>query len=70
MKNPPTGGFFIAAKSSIKKLPGCGLRKKRRSSNHRASGNEEPADRRVFYCRKIFNQEVAGVWFKKEAKIK
>jgi hypothetical protein len=48
MKNPPRGGFFIAAKFPNQEVAGVWRTKKRRSSNHRASGNEEPAERRVF----------------------
>jgi hypothetical protein len=48
MKNPPRGGFFIAAKFSNPEVEKVRRTKKRRSSNHRASGNEEPAERRVF----------------------
>jgi hypothetical protein len=68
MKNPPTGGFFIAAKFTHQEVVGVWCTKKRRSSNRRASGNEEPADRRVFYCRKITNQEVVRVWCGNAAK--
>jgi hypothetical protein len=53
MKNPPTGGFFIAAKFPNQEVRGKWPAKKRRSSNHRASGNEEPADRRVFIAREF-----------------
>jgi hypothetical protein len=45
MKNPPRGGFFIAAKFPNRDVERGWRTKKPRSSNHRASGNEEPAER-------------------------
>jgi len=70
MKNPPAGGFFIAAKFPNREVAVVRLTKKRRSSNRRFSGNEEPAGRRVFYCRKIPQSRGCRGAAYKEAKIK
>jgi hypothetical protein len=41
MKNPPSGGFFIAAKFPNQEVRGKWPAKKRRSSNRRVISNEK-----------------------------
>jgi len=62
MKNPPPGGFFIAAKFSNQEVSGRGVQRSQDQVIAAPAAMKNPPPGGFFIAAKFPNQEVAGVW--------